>query len=225
MYVTPKHNKEGFFWLGKKSHVFHRDLLQHHWPHSSNHLLLVVLGELPPVAAAQRALEAPHVFCLKKFCWENSCVFFFRVFCFAELWCVFFESTYYLNRMKFVKMTKDSDTKNSKLKKKHKQLCFLDLEVNILFEKTATTEDLITSHQRLLWHGNFDSKTLFGWKNLTQCRCFATDHRHPCAAYAVWTRRLLAFRFDVQGVTITHTKVTLVIGVHHKNLVSWENQP
>ena len=69
----------GSFLLGEKSPVFHRDLLQHHWPQSLNHLLLVVLGELPPVAAAQRALEAPHVFCLKKNCWENNC-FFCRFF-------------------------------------------------------------------------------------------------------------------------------------------------
>ena len=77
----------GSFLLGKKSNVFHRDLLQHHWPQSSNHLLLVVLGELPPVAAAQRALEAPHLFCLKTNCWGKQ--LFFSGFCCRVMVCFF----------------------------------------------------------------------------------------------------------------------------------------
>ena len=35
-----------------------RELLARRWPSSRNHLLVVVLGELPPVPPAQRALEA-----------------------------------------------------------------------------------------------------------------------------------------------------------------------
>lgn len=35
-----------------------RELLARRWPSSLNHLLVVVLGELPPVPPAQRALEA-----------------------------------------------------------------------------------------------------------------------------------------------------------------------
>ena len=50
--------------------------------------------------------------------------FFFGFFVLQSCGVFFFESTYYLNRMKFVKMTKDSDTKNSKLKKKTQTTVF-----------------------------------------------------------------------------------------------------